>query len=57
MDKFSALPIYKAMIKQEQWIFLGQTRLMGKMKTGGNMIRRGGFRECGIKTFNFEFKK
>ena len=57
MAKFSAVPIYKAMIKQKQWIFLGQTRLMGKMKTGVNMIRRGGFRECGIKTFNFEFKK
>lgn len=57
MAKFSAVPIYKAMIKQKQWIFLGQTRLMGKMKTGGNMLRRGGFRECGIKTFNFEYKK
>lgn len=58
MAKFSAVPIYKAMIKQKQWIFLGQTRLMGKMKTGENMSRRrGGFRECGIKTFHFEFKK
>jgi hypothetical protein len=28
---------------------------MGKMKTGGNMLRRGGFREAGVKTFNFEF--
>ena len=22
---------------------------------GGNMLRRGGFREAGVKTFNFEF--
>ena len=44
------------MKKQKQWIFLGQNRLMGKMKTGGNMSRRGGFRESGVKTFNFEFK-
>jgi hypothetical protein len=29
---------------------------MGKMKTGANMSRRGGFREAGVKTFNFEFK-
>lgn len=28
---------------------------MGKMKTGGNMIRKGGFREKGVKTFNFEY--
>jgi hypothetical protein len=29
---------------------------MGKMKKGGNMQRTGGFREGGVKTFNFEFK-
>lgn len=56
MAKFSSVPVFKAMKKQKQWIFLGQTRLMGKMKTGGNMTRRGGFREAGVKTFNFEFK-
>ena len=56
MAKFSSVPVFKAMKKQKQWIFLGQTRLMGKMKTCGNMSRRGGFREAGVKTFNFEFK-
>ena len=55
MAKFSAIPVFKAMKKQKQWIFLGQNRLMGKMKTGKGMIRKGGFRENGIKTFNFEF--
>jgi len=55
MAKFSAIPIFKAMQKQKQWIFLGENRLMGKMKTGGNMKRRGGFRETGVKTFNFEY--
>ena len=55
MAKFSAIPVFKAMKKQPQWIFLGEKRLMGKMKTGENMLRRGGFRENGIKTFNFEF--
>ena len=43
------------MKKQPQWIFLGEKRLMGKMKIGGNMIRNGGFREAGVRTFNFEF--
>lgn len=60
MAKFSAVPIYKAMIKQKQWIFLGQKRLMGKMKTGGSFSRGAqkntGFREGGIKTYHFEFK-
>jgi ABC-type ATPase with predicted acetyltransferase domain len=56
MAKFSSVPVYKAMIKQECWKFLGEKRLMGKMKTGRNMLRNGGFREKGVKTFNFEFK-
>jgi len=55
MAKFSSIPVFKAMKKQQEWVFLGEKRLMGKMKTGGNMIRRGGFREGGVKTFNFEY--
>lgn len=55
MAKFSSVPVFKAMIKQKCWKFLGEKRLMGSIKTGGNMIRRGGFREHGIKTFHFEF--
>jgi ABC-type dipeptide/oligopeptide/nickel transport system ATPase subunit len=60
MAKFSAMPIFKAMKKQKQWIFLGEKRLMGKMKTGGSASRgfatNKGFRDCGVKTFHFEFK-
>ena len=55
MAKFSAIPVFKAMKKQKEWVFLGQNRLMGKMQTGKGMIRQGGFREGGIKTFNFEY--
>lgn len=55
MAKFSAIPVFKAMKKQKEWLFLGENRLMGKMKTGGNMSRKGGFRENGVRTFNFEF--
>lgn len=57
MAKFSSTPVFKAMIKQKNWIYLGENRLMGKMKTGGNMIRKGGFRENGVKTYNFEYQK
>lgn len=57
MAKFSALPVFKAMQKQNNWIYLGTKRLMGKMKFGGNMDRKGGFREGGIKTYHFEYKK
>lgn len=56
MAKFSALPVFKAMIKQKEWIFLGEKRLMGKMKHGGGMERTKGFREEGIKTYHFEYK-
>jgi ABC-type lipoprotein export system ATPase subunit/GNAT superfamily N-acetyltransferase len=55
MAKFSSIPVFKAMRKQPQWKFLGETRLMGKMKTGGNMDRKSGFRDKGVKSFNFEY--
>lgn len=55
MAKFSSIPVYKAMKKQKQWVFLGELRTMGKLKTGGNMKRKEGFRECGARTFSFEY--
>lgn len=61
MAKFSSAPVYKAMIKQKEWIFLGAKRLMGKMPVGGigrggiERNGKGGFREYGIKTYHFEF--
>lgn len=55
MAKFSALPVFKAMQKQKEWRYLGTKRLMGKMNHGGSMKRNGGFRECGIKTFHFQY--
>lgn len=55
MAKFSSTPVYKAMIKQSCWRFLGEKRLMGKMKYGDNVGRNGGFREGGVRTFHFEF--
>jgi hypothetical protein len=60
MAKFSAIPVFKAMRKQKQWIFLGEKRLMGKMKTGGTaskgFAQNQGFRENGVRTFHFEFR-
>lgn len=55
MAKFSALPVYKAMIKQIEWRFLGVKRLMGEMKHGRKMDRKSGFRDGGIKTYHFEY--
>ena len=63
MAKFSSTPVFKAMIKQSCWKFLGEKRLMGKMQVGGigrNSVARSGssgFREYGIKTYHFEFKE
>lgn len=55
MAKFSSTPVFKAMIKQKQWKFLGEKRVMGTIKKGGKMIRDGGFRDGGVKTYQFEF--
>lgn len=55
MAKFSAVPVFKAMIRQKEWKYLETKRLMGKMQAGGKMERQGGFREGGIKTFHFEY--
>jgi hypothetical protein len=55
MAKFSAVPVFKAMIKQNCWKFLGQFRKMGTFVRSGTMGRAKGFREGGIKTFHFEF--
>tara|TARA_R110000796_G_scaffold249822_1_gene378055 strand:- start:153 stop:1268 length:1116 start_codon:yes stop_codon:yes gene_type:complete len=55
MAKFSSIPVYKAMVRQKEWKYLGFKRTMGSIKKGGNMIRKAGFREKGVKTFHFEF--
>lgn len=55
MAKFSSTPVFKAMIKQKAWRFLGEKRVMGTIKKGGKMIRDGGFRDGGVKTYQFEF--
>ena len=34
MAKFSSTPVYKAMIKQDCWRYLGFKRTMGKMQHG-----------------------
>lgn len=55
MAKFSSIPMYKSRLKNNNWKYLGFKRTMGKLKIGGNMLRKKGFREKGIKTYNFEY--
>jgi ABC-type lipoprotein export system ATPase subunit len=55
MTKFSATPVFKILIKDTQWKFLGEHRRFGKMTKGGKMERYSGFREGGIKSYHFEF--
>jgi hypothetical protein len=55
MGKFSSVPIFKAVRKDPAWKFLGETRTMGILQKGGTMERQGGFREGGIKTYQFEY--
>ena len=54
MAKFSATPVYKAMIKKKQWKYIGFKRLFGKLNMG-NMDRQSSGREKGIKTYNFKY--
>lgn len=54
MAKFSATPVFRSMIKQKEWKFLGAKRLMGTMNRGEN-TRQSGYREQGIKTYHFEY--
>lgn len=68
MGKFSSIPTFKSLQRNDKWRYLGTKRLMGKMKHGGNMERGkssydklnhkgdGAFREGGIKTFHFEWR-
>ena len=58
MAKFSSTPVYKAMIKQDVWKYLGFKRKFGKYPMGGHgssMERKTGQREKGVKTYNFEY--
>jgi hypothetical protein len=43
------------MMKSKEWRLTETKRTMGKLSIGGNMLRREGFREGGIKTFHFEY--
>lgn len=66
MGKFSSIPVFKAMIKQKCWKFLGEKRTMGKLQGGVKFERAqaekkkggssSGFRQYGIKTYHFEYK-
>ena len=57
MGKFSSIPMYKSLIKNEQWKYLGFKRRFGKLRFGGGskMNRKTGQREKGVKTYNFEY--
>lgn len=58
MGKFSSIPMYKSLIKNEQWKYLGFKRRFGKYRWGGNVDKGGnrkGSREKGIKTYNFKY--
>lgn len=55
MGKFSSIPVYKAMTKDKNWVLKETKILFGHMSKSGTMQRRSGFRECGIKTWSFEF--
>jgi ABC-type ATPase with predicted acetyltransferase domain len=61
MAKFSSVPVFKAMIKQKNWKFLDEKRIMGQMTSGKGISRGkkgntdGSFRDKGVKTYQFEY--
>lgn len=58
MGKFSSIPVYKAMIKNNKWVMKYIKRDLMKSKLGGgcksNNRNKGGFRTK-VKTYSFEF--
>lgn len=53
MAKYSSIPVFRAMSKNPLWKFSGKTK-HAKIITGGNMLRKSGFREK-VTCFTFEF--
>lgn len=54
MAKFSSTPVYRAMVRDGAWKHAETKRQIGKMNVGGNMLRRGGFRE-NVRTYSFDY--
>lgn len=52
MAKYSALPVYRAMLKYKEWVFLGSSNFTPS--GGGNMNRVTGYRDK-VKTYKFEY--
>tara|TARA_R110000824_G_scaffold158206_1_gene331919 strand:- start:120 stop:1244 length:1125 start_codon:yes stop_codon:yes gene_type:complete len=53
MGKFSSIPVFKSMIKNKEWKFLGQKRVMGKLPMKNNIDREKTIRAKGIKFYRF----
>lgn len=57
MGKFSSVPMYKALKKDDNWILKEERMKLNTQTTRGNMKRHinAGFRDRGIKTWTFEY--
>jgi ABC-type ATPase with predicted acetyltransferase domain len=55
MGKFSSVPVFKAMIKNKKWKFLGQERVMGKIHMKNSRGRESTLRDRGIKVYKFVY--
>lgn len=53
MGKFSSIPVFKSMIKNKEWKFLGQKRVMGKISMKNSVGREKTIRAKGIKFYKF----
>lgn len=57
MGKFSAVPVYRQLIQDDNWRLIESRRLMKNERAGSNSHRRSGFRDKGIHTWTFEYIK
>ena len=55
MAKFSSVPVYKAMIRDNKWKLLDVKTQVKNTIVEGNMLRRGGFREK-VKTYSLVYR-
>jgi hypothetical protein len=54
MGKFSAVPVFKMLQKNPNWVRVKTIRTFGQLQRGKG-IRQSGFREAGIRAWSFEY--
>ena len=55
MARFSSVPVFKALNRDDHWRLLKVCKVMKRMKSGKGMDRNDSFRDKGTTSFSFEY--